>query len=171
MRIIETKAYKFDELSPEAQEKAIEKLWDCNVEFGDWWNYTYEDAENVGLKITDFDLDYHTIHGEFTDSADYTASKIMENHGMTCETYLTARGYIQERDQFLKTAERDEYGELATYKLEHELEDIEKDFLSSLLEDYRMMLNKEYDYLTGREAIIETIQENEWEFTENGKKI
>ena len=48
--------YSFNELSEEAQQKAIENLSDINVNF-DWWNFTYEDAKNIGLKITSFDLD------------------------------------------------------------------------------------------------------------------
>jgi len=50
-------------------------------------------------------------------------------------------------------------------------DDLDADFLKSLLEDYRIILSKEYDYLTGEEAIKETIQANEYEFTEGGKLI
>jgi hypothetical protein len=45
---------------------------------------------------------------------------------------------------------------------------MEGEFLKSLLEDYRIILSKEYDYLTSRESIIETIEANEYEFDENG---
>jgi predicted transcriptional regulator len=33
------------------------------------------------------------------------------------------------------------------------------------------MLQKEYEYLTSEEAIIETIEANEYEFTEKGEMI
>ena len=45
----------------------------------------------------------------------------------------------------------------------------EDDFLQSLCEDYRIILRNEYEYLTSEEAIIETIESNEYYFTEDGK--
>ena len=48
--------YTFEELSPEGQRKAIERYYDINVDH-EWWRYTYDDAEDIGLKITEFDLD------------------------------------------------------------------------------------------------------------------
>jgi len=56
MRTIETTVYKFDELSDEAKQQSIENLYDLNVDY-EWWDCTYEDAENIGLKISEFDLD------------------------------------------------------------------------------------------------------------------
>ena len=50
--------YKFDELDESTKQAAIEKLWDINVDY-EWWEFTYEDAANIGLKITEFDLDRH----------------------------------------------------------------------------------------------------------------
>lgn len=40
------------------------------------------------------------------------------------------------------------------------LDDLDNEFLHNLLEDYRIMLNKEYDYLTSCEAIVESIDAN-----------
>ena len=52
---------------------------------------------------------------------------------------------------------------------EDKLIDMENEFLKSLLEDYSIMLQNEYEYLTSEEAIIETIEANEYEFTQAGK--
>jgi hypothetical protein len=54
---------------------------------------------------------------------------------------------------------------------EDDLSDIEDNFLDSLLEDYSIMLQKEYEHLQSEESIIETIVANEYEFTEEGKQI
>jgi hypothetical protein len=54
---------------------------------------------------------------------------------------------------------------------EDDLSDMEANFLDSLLEDYAIMLQKEYEYLQSEEAITETIVANEYEFTEEGKQI
>ena len=56
MRYEKIKVYEFNELSEEAKEKAIEKLWNINVDY-EWWDCVYDDAENIGLKIKEFDLD------------------------------------------------------------------------------------------------------------------
>ncbi len=50
-------------------------------------------------------------------------------------------------------------------KLDHEAI---ADWLSDKLEDMRIELSKEYDYLTSRESIEETIRANEYEFSEEG---
>lgn len=159
--------YEFEELSPESREHAIEKLWDINVAGKDWWQWTFEDAKNVGLKIKEFDLSYHYCRGDFIESATYTANKIIQEHGATCETYQTAQGFLAELDRFMETAEKDEYGELYLLRDEQKVEDIELGFLQAILEDYRILLQQEYDYQTSEEAIIETIRVNEYEFTEN----
>lgn len=159
--------YSFDELSPEAREHAIEKLWDINVAY-DWWRFIYDDAETVGIKITSFDLSYHYCKGEFTESARYTANKILQEHGEVCETYQTANGFMDTLNRFLEAADKDEYGELYLSD-EQQVEEMELEFLRSILEDYRILLQKDYDYQTSDEAIIETIRANEYEFTENGE--
>lgn len=38
--------YQFDELSPEAQEKALEKLWDINTD-DDWYRFMFDDFEQI----------------------------------------------------------------------------------------------------------------------------
>jgi hypothetical protein len=52
---------------------------------------------------------------------------------------------------------------------EPDTKDLDKEFLHNLLEDYRVMLQQEYDYLTSKDAVIETINANEYDFTEDGK--
>lgn len=161
------KTYSFSELSPEAQEKVIEKLCDINVNF-DWWEYIYEDAERIGLKITSFD-DYEAT-GYFLASAEETAHKIEKEHGQTTETYNAAAEYLKNRDETIEQAERDENGDfVAEYELDEELDKLDTEFLHFLLEDYRTILNQEYEYLTSRGGIIESIEAYEYEFTEDGK--
>ncbi len=43
-------------------------------------------------------------------------------------------------------------------------------FLNSLIEDYSIILQKESEYLMSNEAIIETIEANEYEFKANGDR-
>lgn len=162
--------YSFNELSESAKQKVLNDLWDINVQY-EWWEGTHEDAMNIGLKITSFELDRGGYcNGEFTNGACYTAGKILENHGEHCETYKTALTFQAERDEIVNTAPKDEDGEFEDEReLDLKLDDCENEFLKSLLEDYRIILTKEYEYLTSKEQIIETIEANEYTFTEDGK--
>jgi hypothetical protein len=169
MRVIETKVYKFDELSDEAKEKAIEKLSDINVDY-EWWNGVYMDAENIGLKIDEFDIDRGSYaHGNFTLSANEVAQNILNDHGENCETYKTAENFMKEWQPIFDSYMDSLSPDYESQESEDKLNDLESEFLKSLLEDYRIMLSHEYDYLTSAEAIRETIEANEYEFTEDGK--
>ena len=87
MRIIETKVYKFEELSEEGKEKAVNNLSDINVDH-EWWDFIYEDAEQICLRITAFDLDRASfVNAEFINSARLTALLILKNHGKNEDTY------------------------------------------------------------------------------------
>ena len=154
MRIMKTKVYPFDELSEDAKDKVIENLWDINI-FHEWWEVTYEDAENVGIKITSFDIDRGSYcKGDIDDAID-TARAILKEHGDKCETWQTAKDF---HDAVAKDGEDTDDFEILC-----------SEFKYSILEDYRIILQKEYEHLTSRETIIESIKINEYEFTEDGK--
>jgi len=156
----EYKIYKFNELSEEAKENAIKKQYDINVDY-DWWRCVYEDAAQIGLKITGFDIDRGSYcKGNFTENALDVANKIIESHGKDCETYKDAQLYVKAHAEIEgKTPDAEDV----------DTDDIDDEFLKTLLEDYRITLSREYDYLTSKEAIIETIEANDYDFTEDGK--
>ncbi len=173
MKTIELKLYSFDELSDEAKEKAIERCSDFNIDY-DWYQFTYDDAEEIGLKITGFDIDLGSYcHGHFLQSAIETADLIIKSHGEDCETFKTAKNYLQERDNLVFKYSDGKNIEIVTedneYDFDSECDELDDEFLNSLCEDYRIILSNEYDYQTSREAIIETIHANDYEFTEDGK--
>ena len=166
MKTIELKLYKFEELTEEMQEKAMEKYWDFNVDY-DWWDCTYMDAENVGLKISGFDIDrgsYCNI--DFIEDAEYTANEIIEEHGPDCETYRDSENFLKEFE-VLNDKFNDEF--LDDYEVDDEIENLKDEYLHSLSENYRIMLQKEYEYLTSEDAIRESLIINDYDFTENGE--
>jgi hypothetical protein len=170
MKIIETKVFKFEELDEAAQETAISELYDINVDY-EWWDYVYTDAEDVGLKIKGFDLDRGSYcNVEWIEDPLTVANKIIENHGPDCETHKDAEIFLADYDKIMNDAEKDEEGEmLFELDIEEEIEELEDEFLKTMCENYRIMLSKEYEYLTSEEAIKETIIINEYDFLENGK--
>lgn len=188
MPIIETTTrtlYKFDELSEDAQGKAIEHLYDLNVDH-DWWDCIYEDAARIGLTITGFDTYRQEISGDLTVGLPECVRLITAEHGEKCDTYNTAIEYLTEfrkaakqwRAEEWKGQEFDEDGyprptdkELLYYfgcVGYDAADDILRDFKKALLGDYLSMLRNEYDYQTSEEAIKEAIKANDYLFTENG---
>jgi hypothetical protein len=167
--------YSFDELSEKAKQKVLTDLIYINV-MGEWWEGVYEDAQNVGVTISEFDIDrgsYCKI--KFPASSAYeVATKIMQDHGSVCDTYKTASIFVKEWDELVahysdgknldKVAEgnEDDFDEAA--------DNLEVEFMGVLSYDYLKMLREEYEYLTSEEAIRETIEANDYQFLESGKQ-
>ena len=153
---VTTKIYSFDELSSEAQAKALDNCRDFNTS-DNWWEFQYEDAANSGLKITSFDLNRNRhAKGCFENGAKECADLIIDNHGESCETYRTTQAFIKKWEKIDSETQ------------ENEEDELEREFLKDILEDYSIMLQNQYEYLYEDEAVQETIESNEYEFTENG---
>ena len=168
MKKVTVKLYEFKELSEKAQQKVLEKFYDINVDHG-WWENVYEDAENIGLKIEGFDLYHYSACGEFNMSANEVAANILKEHGDSCETYKTAENFMEKWQPVFDEYMNENSDKYESRESEDELLNLESEFLKSLLEDYRIILHKEYEYRTSKEAIIETIECNAYLFTEDGK--
>lgn len=165
-RTIRIKIYKFKELSETAKEKAISNLSDINVDY-DWWDFIYEDAERIGLKITSFNVESSNYcNGKFTQPVDKVVEAILKEHGEECDTYKAAERFLA---RSVPTKEAWEKSNKGNCYLEEELIAMENTFTSSILYSYKNMLKKEYEYKLSKEAIIETIEANGYEFTEDGK--
>jgi hypothetical protein len=172
MRIIETKAYQFSELSDQAKEKAIEWYRSGMYEDTFYIECILYDAKEIGLKITD--LDDYRCKGEFIKDAKDVASLIIDNHGKDCETFKDAENFMSNyNDTFSKfpvKEDEEEYDE-NEHDRDEEIEDLENDFLQTLCEDYRIMAQKEEEYQFSEEVVIENIKANEYEFDITGKHI
>lgn len=144
MKTVEVQVYEYDELPEEIQEKVLNKMCDINVDH-DWWEFTFEDAEQVGIELSEFDLYPRKIKGIPIDGYSQIKKLILQNHGKICDTYKTVKNY-----DLRKNGE----GE---------------DMFKMLLEDYLSILQKEYEHLTSREIIEETLRANDYEFTEDGE--
>jgi len=150
MRTIQLNVFKFAELSAKAKKKVLSDFYDTNVNY-DWWDFIYEDAATVGIKLTGFDLSYQkTAEGALEDSAAFTCYAILTEHGEETETYKIAKEFS---------------AILVKWKLlpdvcEDEQEDAEESFLKKLLEAYANMLYEDYEYRTSDKAIKADIEEN-----------
>jgi hypothetical protein len=136
MKTVTITTYDFAELPQAAQERAIASLYDINTDY-DWHQCVYDDAADIGLKITSPDKAY------FITTATDCANAILAEHGTLCETYLDAMNYLRDGTS-------------------------DERFLQMLLADYACMLEKEHEYRTSREAIIASIEANDYQFTLDG---
>jgi len=153
MRIIKTKVYKFDELSEAAKERAREWFRDDDGTMSQWaFDNILEDAKMIGLDIHTLD-DRRANEGEFIEGALDCAKAIRENHGGTCETFKTVSRYWKGLNSNDET----------------ERENSEHEFLHDLLEDYRIMFNKQIEYEYSTEQVDGNIRGNEYEFTKEGE--
>jgi hypothetical protein len=149
MRIQETKIFTFDELSDDAKDKA--RAWYLEGAFDyDWWQFIYEDAEQIGLKITAFDIDRNTIDGELLAMPIKVCEKIVANYGKTCDTYKLAQEWYREKKRKSPM--------------------IGDEFLKRLLEEYLVMPRNEAEFMQSNEQVDESILANGYEFTEDGER-
>ena len=168
MQTIEINIYKFDELSKDIQAKAVDNLRDINIDY-DWWDAIYDDAFGIDTKISGFDTDRGSYCNlDFTDSAENTAKLILENHGEGCDTFKDAEQFLKEFEELNVSLDKTE-DEEKIEDIEFEIEVLEKHFKNQLSESYLTILRKQYEYNYSDEAIIETIEGNDYEFLDNGE--
>ena len=83
-----------------------------------------------------------------------------------------AKKFLAERKALVRkystAASRDVVDEENEYDFDNECYDLEEEFRKDLCEDYRIILSKEYDYLTSERSVMETIKANEYSFTVEG---
>ena len=163
------KTWKFKELSDELKNKVIENYANINTDY-EWWETVWDDAENMGLRITDFNIELNTTTGKWVKDACHTANQIIKNFNPKCGTHITAETFLNDSDKIVKSAERDENGVfISEYGLDKQLDEVEAQFLCDVLKDYSVLFREEYEHLTSRKTIIETIEANDYDFTEDGK--
>jgi len=164
MRTIRTKVYQFSELNKPAQEKAIN--WFLNS-FDDSlaWDDIKQDAKEIGLNILRLDT-HRRNDGYFNLSAHEVAANIIRDHGGECETYKTAQSFLDSVNEI-----QSNYPEMEGEEYESKMIEAEDDFLQSLLEDYRIMLNHQIEYEQSEEFAIENIEANEYEFKADGTRF
>jgi hypothetical protein len=156
MREITVKLYQYSELSDDAKKRAREWFLGTGADRDFAWDDIKDDAKQVGIELTGWDYGRY-CEGELIDSFSTVIDKILKIHGIACEPYKTAMEYKAKLDEW--TEERDD-----------EREELEAEFLKSILEDYRIWMDKNCDYRQTEEYISETMEANEYEFTENGKR-
>lgn len=174
--------YKFNELSDEAQDKAVEKLADINVDYEDWYIWTLEAAaeqweEKYGLifdpKTTYFDFDrafWIAFKDIYVDDYKKLYRALEMSHG---EKLALTRGDMgfdfrmsyHSGSRMSTSLEIDDYRDPIAPDLTVDPDQWFTEIYQTLLYD----IQNTYEHLVSEEAIIETIEANEYEFTANGE--
>jgi hypothetical protein len=149
--------YKFDELDSEGKAKALESFYDINVDY-EWWDYIYDDAKEIGLVIDGFDISRNNISGSLTLSLKSSCEAIISEHGPSSETYKTASSFLK---KFLENEDNEDFDYIEEKGLEDE-------YKRAILEDYLILLRKEYEYQTSEQTIVESIRAGDYLFQEDG---
>jgi len=198
--------YKYNELTKEAQQKAVDNLRDINVDFEDWHTCVLEDRvaklEEYGFYTPKILYSGFSSQGDgacFTATLDnggllefLTKSKQLTKYPALvkainkCEIYVNIS--ITHNDRYMhaysSTVSDDtemQTNEELTGKLLEEYTAWFQSFFDrdsrngrigwyiDECEDIYRHLQTEYEYQTDDYAIIETIEANNYDFTENGK--
>ena len=193
MRIMETKVYKFNELSEEAKENAIDKLRDINVDCDGWWEDDF--LLDIGLPkkiVQKIDNGYVMFNWEriyFSLDRDryiqFVNLKIEDKYIDLFRQFLGIPKALWKNVYYTFSNENNTYYNYNanTYIVfEHQenkdftekqwniLEKAQKKF-DDLVFNAWQQLDSQYNYLISDESIIETIEANDYEFTEEGKLI
>ncbi len=162
MKTIEINVYKFEELDKQTKEKVIDNYRYINVEDTFWYDCIKEDFIRLGLEIRSFDLDRGSFAEIHIEDFEDTSNNIIEEFGDNVPIQQTAKNYIDEYNKIQANFKEDE-------DIERELEILDEKYQREYSADILSYLREDYDYQVSDEAIIETIEANDYNFTWNGK--
>jgi hypothetical protein len=182
MRIIETKVFLFNELNEEAKQKAIETIRNINYEYNDFAEWAIDDCSLL-----------EPPHKEISKFKNYDFPLIKNNRkiyfSLDRDRYIdiSIGMEIQDDQMFLNWLGIDnrlidkisfEIGkDTIDFEIHLELTEIQEQKLEKAkekfedhCEDILNRIENDIDYRFSDEAIIEDIEANDYEFTEEGKR-
>ncbi len=162
MKTIEIKVYKLEELDKQTREKVIENYRYINVEHSTWYDWIKEDFNRLGLEIQEFDLGRRNYAKIYIDNFEDTSKNIIEEFGDSVLIKQTAKNYINEYEKIQANFKEDE-------DIEREVELLDEQYEKEYSEDILSYLRSNYDWETSDEAIYQTIEANDYDFTTEGK--
>ena len=181
MKIVEVKIYSFNELSMEAQQKVIKNLYDINV-YDDTWHECILEEFTAQLNEKGF-LDAEIFFSGFWSQGDGLCfdakidvekftnkrlSYVIENYS---NIYISKTNnsnlYSHEKTRYI------DYEPTGRKNIDTAIEKLANEIESerlSICKDFYRQLEKAYEDLCSEESIIETIEANNYEFTEAGNR-
>lgn len=191
MRTINVNLYKFEELSEEAQTKAIENNRDINVEYQEWYDGVYESfkEQNDAFEIEkiyfsgfwsqgdgamfEYDCISTELFHKAVDSLDVAGWKkqFIKNNCTITATGKHSGHYYHEKC-CTHRVELENFGnaypniEAFIYESEEKIADFIIKEYETLARDLYKQLDTEYDGQTSDKSVKATLIENDWEYLE-----
>ena len=189
--ITETKVYKFKELSETGKQKALDNLRDINVDSEYWYDYEgktgFSQDETNALHANGLPKDY-VIPTELIDHDNIyfylgrgsyiqlVNPSFSDDEVARCFCGVSKRIWSMLEHRFYVTSGRNgdtkiefTYCGRREFKAVNEAIEQAEERINDKIQEVLSDLRKNYDYATGDEAIIETIEANDYEFTEDGE--
>jgi hypothetical protein len=193
MRIetIQIKIAKFNELNEEQKNKVLEKYHDINVDNDYWYEGVKDDFHSI-LELLGFSVNNSFFTGFWSqgDGASFEAffkipenKKELKNRLKKLKEYapkylskelendflsLDFKEWLKDGENHIEIIQRGNYYHEYTMQCDH---DALLEFSRNLAAKYYKDLESQYNYLTSSEAIIETIENNDYEFNLDTLKI
>ena len=162
MKTIEIKVYKFKELDKQTKEKVIDNYRHINVEDTFWFDSIQEEFDELGISITAVDLDRGNYANIDVWSFEDTSRSIIDEFGDSVLIKQTAKNYLKELEEIVSNFKEDE-------DIDRELEILDEEYQKEYSKDILSYLRSSYDWEISDEAITETIEANDYDFTIEGK--
>jgi hypothetical protein len=185
--------FEFDELTDDVKQKVIEKYYDINVDFSDWYEFVIDDfkeqiKEKYGLdfdKEVYFDIEYRYRHLCFNKIWIDDIKKFIKGFkkdkiakGDINFSYKIAKALKQEEIIISFENHREhtsinysDYSKNAITDKYKYLDDLQDWFNDNVVNALLKRLTDEYEYLTSKESIIDTIKANEFKFLSDGERF
>ena len=162
MKTIEINVYKLKQLDKQTKEKVIENYRYINVEDTFWYDFIKEDFIRLGLEIRSFDLDRGSFAEIHIEDFEETSKSIIKEFGDSVAIKQTAKNYLDKYNKIQANFKEDE-------DIERELEILDEEYQREFEVDILSYLRAEYESDISDEAVIDTIEANDYDFTTDGK--
>jgi hypothetical protein len=198
IEVKEVEVYSIDDVKNDKEllEKVINKHRDINVNF-DWWDFIYEDFKEHNDEYFDIDKIYFSGFWSQGDGAMFEYSSIsdrlkdifidgldlspMRKGWLRNNVSVSGKGvqrglYYHEKSCshsiYWEVDNGDLYWDRPLYQwiesFANDFENFVEELYSNLCCDLYSTLEKEYTHLTSDESILESLESNQYEFTEDG---
>jgi hypothetical protein len=166
MKTIEIKVYKFEELDKQTKEKVIENYRYINVEDKDWWEFIQYNLKNLyNIELHEFNLDRgYSVNINIKSELFEVCENIIREKTYFHFILSEAKSYVEKYNEIQSNNKEDEVIEQLVEQLDYE-SNIEKHIENSILKS----LDCEWEYCISDEAVTDTIEVNDFDFTTDGK--
>lgn len=186
MRYIETPIYSFEDIlkNDTLKEKVLKKYSDINTDY-DWWDFIVDDFKNNDIFEVNnvyFSGFYSQGDGAMFEGKVKDFSKFIDNPRILklykkdliyiyC-SFKHSGHYYHEKSYYChfeyELYKDSNYNNSYIEKYLYNLEDKIRDYYETLCKELYKTLEDNYDYYTSEEAILETLETNDYEYDSEG---